>query len=290
MEYLDKRFSYLHAITNRLDIPSVYIPVNGKKVKFELLVSNGYVKFYTYKGRMYHVQQNRLQHLSSDWKFHFNVCEEDIPKAWQIITKILLNYTLKYVDNKTFDDLFLSMKAINTNLQKKWPKYMFGREITVYIYQYIKELNETEKGVEITGDNNEKKYLFYKKDEEQNFNFWLNFLIDCEKELSSSNIRFKKLDGAADGDLYIGKYASLRNESFTYDKNNDTQEYPTNDKGWNYNKQKMPFSWFEIFKLRQQLRNEENIYIKLYEKKYMILSLAMLIFFILLNKYINFII
>jgi hypothetical protein len=163
MEYLDKRFSYLHAITNRLDIPSVYIPVNGKKVKFELLVSNGYVKFYTYKGRMYHVQQNRLQHLSSDWKFHFNVCEEDIPKAWQIITKILLNYTLKYVDNKTFDDLFLSMKAINTNLQKNWPKYMVGREITVYIYQYIKELNETEKGVEITGIIMRKNIYFIKK-------------------------------------------------------------------------------------------------------------------------------
>ncbi len=288
MEYLDKRFSYLHAINNRYDIPAIYVPSNNKRVKFELLVSNGYVKFYTYKGRLYHIQQNRLQHLSPDWKFHFNVCEEDIPKAWDIITKILLSYTLKYSKNKTFDDLILSMKAINTNLQKNWPKDMFGREITVYIYQYTKELNETEKGVEITSDNNKDiKYFYYNKNEEENYDFWFNFLVEAEKELKANNIKCKKSDGCADGDLYIGKYSSLRNESFVYDNNTSQQEYPTNDKGWNYNKQKKPFSWVEIYKLRKKLRNEDNIYLKLYEKKYIILSFAILIFFLLINKIIH---
>ena len=70
------------------------------------------------------------------------------------------------------------------------------------------------------------------------------------------NIRTQKMNGAADGDLYLGKYCSLRNEELYYD------EYPPNETGWNATKEKLPFSIFQILLLRYYLLYKEGIIFK----------------------------
>ena len=100
MSILDKRFDYTYAITNRYEIPSQFIPIKNKKIKLELLVTNGFVKVYTYKGRIYHVKQNRDNHTVPDWKFHFNIKREDIPKSFNIISQTLLEHIIKNTEEK----------------------------------------------------------------------------------------------------------------------------------------------------------------------------------------------
>ena len=79
MNILDNRFDYTYAINHRLEIPNQFIQINSKKkIRIELLVTNGFVKIYTFKGRIYHVKQNIDNHTLPDWKFHFNVKPEEI--------------------------------------------------------------------------------------------------------------------------------------------------------------------------------------------------------------------
>jgi len=53
MNLLDKRFDYSYAVSHRYEIPNQFIQIKNKKIKLELLVTNGFVKIYTYKGRIY---------------------------------------------------------------------------------------------------------------------------------------------------------------------------------------------------------------------------------------------
>ena len=62
MNLLDKRFDYSYAISHRLEIPNIYIPIKNNKINLELLVTNGFVKLYTIKGRFYNVYQNNDNH------------------------------------------------------------------------------------------------------------------------------------------------------------------------------------------------------------------------------------
>ena len=261
MNLLDERFDYTYAITNRYLMPNIYIKIGNKKVRISLIVSNGFVKLYSIKGRVYWIQQMRRGALAPDWKIHFNINHDDIPKAWKIISESLLYHKIKHTkEQEIIDDIFVSMKAINTNLNKNFPQSMDGREITVYIYMYDELLNEDDgNGLEINCENEEgvyaKKEIKYRKNEEEKFDFWKEFLIDTEKKLLKEKIRTKKI-GAADGDLFLGKYCSLRNETFYFSK------YPENDKGWNATKKKMPFNFYQIFLLRYYLYYKDKFILK----------------------------
>ena len=52
----------------------------------------------------------------------------------------------------------------------------------------------------------------------------------------------KYLSVREDGDLNLGHYTSLRNESFTFNPLIKMKEYPPNEKGWNGTNQKCPFT------------------------------------------------
>ena len=58
MSILDKRFDYTYAVTHHLEIPNQFISIKDKKIRIELLITNGLVKIYTFKGRIYHIKQN----------------------------------------------------------------------------------------------------------------------------------------------------------------------------------------------------------------------------------------
>ena len=135
----DKRFDYSYAINHRLEIPNQYITIKSRKILIELLVTNGFVKLYTYKGRVYNISQNIDLHTIPDWKFHFNVKPECIPKSFNIISQTLLEHIIQNTQEKDIlEDLIISMKAYNINL---CTKMQAGREITLYIYTFDERLN-----------------------------------------------------------------------------------------------------------------------------------------------------
>lgn len=258
MNILKKEFDYSYAITHRYEIPNQYINIKNKKIKVELLVTNGFVKFYTYKGRIYGIMQNNDSHRIPDWKFHFNVCPEDIPKAFNIINETLLKHIINNTNEEDIiDDLVISVKAYNTNLATYMQK---GREITLYIYTYNKKLNEDKpEEFELDGENGEKYKISYvfRKNEERKFKFYYDLLIDIEQHLNKLKIKKTIKNGAADGDLWIGKYASLRNEAYCEGLNGGPV-YPPNDRGWNSTNQKMPFNYIQILMLRYALVYKET--------------------------------
>ena len=254
MNLLDKRFDYSYSISHRLEIPNIYIPIKNNKIKLELLVTNGFVKLYTIKGRLYNIYQNKDNHTLPDWKFHFNINVDDISKAWKPISETLLRHIINNTkEGDTKDDIILAMKAFNINLVDK-EDIQKGREITIYIYTYDKRLNEEIEEINYEDEKGNKKLVnnIYTKNEERNFKFYYDFLIDIEEQLNNLNIRQRIINGVADGDLWLGKYVSLRNESYYKDENGE-YIYPPNDKGWNSGKHKKPFNWIQILMIRFSL-------------------------------------
>ena len=110
------------------------------------------------------------------------------------------------------------------------------------------------------------KFTFTKKDE-KNFNFYYNLLTVIKKELNNANIRQRIENGVADGDLWLGKYISLRNEVYCKNEEDDYIYLP-NEKGWNSIKQKKSFNWIQIFFIRYSLvyknKNKNIIFIFIY--------------------------
>jgi hypothetical protein len=280
MNLLDKRFDYSYAISHRLEIPNIYIPIKNNKINLELLVTNGFVKLYTIKGRFYNVYQNNDNHTLPDWKFHFNINVQDIPKAWKLISETFLKHIINNTkEGEIMDDIIIAMKAFNTNLVDidSIPK---GREITIYIYIYDKRLNKDIEEINYQDEKGNKRLIknIYTKNEERNFKFYYDFLIDIEEQLNNLNIRQRVINGVADGDLWLGKYVSIRNESYYKDENGE-YIYPPDDKGWNSSKHKMPFNWIQIFMIRYSL-----IYKKKNKNSLFIIS-SLLFLFILITFY-----
>jgi len=134
-----------------------------------------------------------------------------------------------------------------------------GREITLYIYTYNEKLNDEPEELEVEDEKGEKRKITYifRKNEERNFKFYYDLLIDIEQQLNKIKIKKTIKNGAAVGDLWLGKYSSLRNEAYCKGKNGGLV-YPPNDKGFNSAKQKMPFSWYHIFMIRYALVYKES--------------------------------
>ena len=80
------------------------------------------------------------------------------------------------------------------------------------------------------------------------------------------------------GDLWLGNFSSLRNEAYIYINGNPT--YPPNSYGWNAAKQKMPFSWFEIWNLRRKINGVHyaNLWNKIKIILFVVVALLILIF------------
>lgn len=253
VKLLDNRYDYDYAIKHRLEISNTTFEINGEPYTIQLLVSNGFVKLYSLYGRVYWVSQVQTAiHQTPDWKIHFSVDEKSIRNTFNIVASCYIKTKQKFPKKgKTF---FFGMKAINIKLIS-WPKNMTGREVTVYIYKYDSRLNSGQPFTLFSDENtqlnsNEVKKVIYKKEDEEDNEFIFSFIKLAEKELFKNGI---KIQGCADGDLWLGNYSSLRNEAYVYINDNPT--YPPNSYGWNAAKQKVPFSWFEIWKLRSQINS-----------------------------------
>lgn len=253
VDLLDYHFDYDYAINNRYEISNKSIEINGEPYTIQLLVSNGFVKIYSLYGRIYWVSQSHTTiHQTPDWKIHFSVSEQEIRDTFNIVSACYIATKQKYPKKGT--TFFFAMKAINIKLSD-WPKKMSGREVTVYIYKYDERLNSGEPFSLFSDGNtqlnsNEIKKVVYKKEDEEDNEFIFTFIQLADKELLKKGI---KIHGCADGDLWLGNFSSLRNEA--YIPIDGTPTYPPNENGWNAAQQKMPFTWFEIWKLRRKINS-----------------------------------
>jgi hypothetical protein len=183
--------------------------------EYSAICNNGWIKLHTTKGKVYWLAQNELNHVTPDWKFHVSVVPEDIPRAWNLVTKIFLEMRCQ-------SGMKTAYLKENTNTAK-------GREITIYIYQYVKGYSSiSEIG---------KQYGLNLSDEHSE-NFWIRFFNKIEEILSINNIRS---NGLANGDKKLGKYTSLRNEAYVRLKNELV--YPPDNFGWNAARQSFPFNY-----------------------------------------------
>jgi hypothetical protein len=194
------------------------------KIDYTAICNNGFTKFYSNKCKAYWLSQNELSHLTPDWKFHVSVDYEDLPKAWDIIVKVLL-------ENKFRTGVKTVYLKENSMVRK-------GREITVYIYKYIEDYSHSPIAIEYS--------LSYS--DEHSEDFWLNIFKLIEGNLKENGIRS---NGLAVGDLKIGDYISLRNEAYIYSKIEGVHEYPPDIAGWNPANHDLPFNLARFIKRNQ---------------------------------------
>ena len=211
-----------------------------KTMQYEVLDNNGFLYLYTLRGRVYWVSQNLTTHTTADWKLHCSVIAEDIPKAWNILSKIFMESKCE-----------IGMKATTTG-ETFTKSTQRGRELTLYIYQYDERLRS---GImyeqsPITGHDlfigdplKEEEADFYLGPEWQGVydaNFWYDLIAKIESAFKAAGIRCN--GGTADGDLPLPhcQYVSLRNEAFVIEDKEKGLQYPSNSVGWNAAKHKNP--------------------------------------------------
>jgi hypothetical protein len=149
--------------------------------------------------------------------------------------------------------------GIKVNLGKKKHIYANGREITIYIFKYVKEYEN----LKIAKDAN------LSKNDEDSEEFWLNLIQEIQNLLIDNSI---KSNGLAKGDFPLNEYVSIRNESFV--KNNEgIYSIPSDDSGWNAAKQKSPFKISGYSET-----NEKNLNINLMFYSIVILIIGFLIY------------
>ena len=208
------KISYQYFIENRYIISELQI----ESLDYSAICNNGWIKLHTTKGKAYWLSQNEMGHLSPDWKFHVSVVHEDIPKAWNIVSKLFLEMRCR-------SGMKVSYLKENQTTAK-------GREITIYIFKYIPEYSQKS---EIAKD-----YLLNYADEHSE-DFWFKFFQKIEESLSIEKIRS---NGLAKGDKKLGNYVSIRNEAYIKIKNKDNldiDEYPPDSCGWNASGHSLPF-------------------------------------------------
>ncbi|KAH3758272.1 hypothetical protein Pelo_9981 [Pelomyxa schiedti] len=181
-----------------------------------------FVRLYTGMGHRYWIAQANAMYRTPDWKLHFSVLFDDIPKAWEIIAEVFIT-----------KGCLSGMKA---EIGKARPEFQRGREITVYIYRYSKayagarfthldddsdnhpQLPSPPSTSTPTTPTTPPKHLTLSDEYEQSPRFWLQFAQECETRLTENSI---KPAGLAQGDRRLvldsgieSNYCSYRNEAF----------------------------------------------------------------------------
>ncbi len=187
-------------------------------VEYGLLHTGGFVRVATDVCRVYYLAQNTTEHTTPDWKFHVSVCFADLPVAWDIIVKLFIE-----------SGCCSGMKMCLCNAENyfgHWSVGQYGREITIYIYQHMKQYKDL-----IVDD----PKLKLTRKLEHSPKFWKKLVQTIATALSNHNI---KTNGLADGDYPINKYVSIRNEAYV--KVGTELVYPPNNHGYNAANHKCP--------------------------------------------------
>lgn len=193
--------------------------------ELEIMHTGGFVRLYHIRCRLYWLIQNQYEHRTPDWKLHFSVELDDVPKAWNLLAALFMKF-----------QLHTGMKAYYAP-KETWRPGQRGREITVYLY--------THHSIYGTGPQPELAELG--PEHELSSERVSEFVLRAEELLAKHKIRPR---GCAAGDLKLGRYSSLRNEAFVAKKQEVSPskfttvfEYPSNQAGWNAQGHYCPLNW-----------------------------------------------
>jgi len=259
----DHLFSY----ETVLQSPKLMPRIQHKGVDYEIMHTGGFLRLYTYKCRVYWAAQNATNHLTPDWKIHFSIAPQDIPRAWNILA-------FTFLESGCHSGIKVVMRyETNGEKPEPWPLEQRGREITLYIFtmnsgysdffsisfpQKKKGNLHAARAQEQTHDraNGQPEEipienLELRRADEHSSEFWLDFVEIAERRLRAAGIRSNKDENnlaVAAGDFPLGEYASLRNEAFIpiwslQPHDGSTQlnpQYPPNEYGWNAAQHRIP--------------------------------------------------
>jgi hypothetical protein len=202
-------------------------------MEYEILHTGGFVRLCTERGRVYWLAQNSCEHTSPDWKIHFSILPRDVPRAWDIITEIFMSNGCDF-----------GMKAVASDALLSWPESQRGRELTVYIFQHCHAYADGGPMMDLCSPGTEHRF-WLGPEFQRGSDFWCDFVRQAEHALRMAGI--DSHGGAADGDLPLGKYASLRNEAFVAARVEMHGSaalpifiYPPNMSGWNAARHTVP--------------------------------------------------
>eukprot|EP00927_Polykrikos_kofoidii_P022377 TRINITY_DN20911_c0_g1_i1.p1 TRINITY_DN20911_c0_g1~~TRINITY_DN20911_c0_g1_i1.p1 ORF type:complete len:296 (+),score=11.28 TRINITY_DN20911_c0_g1_i1:52-888(+) len=206
-----------------------------RTMEYEILHTGGFVRLCTQRGRIYWLAQNEQDHRLPDWKLHFSVRPQHLPRAWDIISQLFLEVHCDF-----------GMKAVAREAIESWPEKQRGRELTVYIFQHS-ACGYIGGGPMIDCFDKGSEHEYWLGPEfERPSEFWSTFIDEAEERLSAAGVESHR--GVADGDLPLGRFTSIRNEAFVLEKprlqrvkNPRDQNsvhtcmyvYPPNSLGWN---------------------------------------------------------
>jgi hypothetical protein len=216
----DHKFSWNFLMVNPKSDHGV-VKGEFESISNRFLHTGGFARINTDRAKIYYYKQNETNHTTPDWKIHFSVNLEDIPKAWNIIAGVYIEHLLEF-----------GMKA---TVSENWPENQRGREITVYIFQHDKSYENTTE--------QEDAYLYLGPEKEVEDSTWISFITKTEFFLKKASVRSS---GCAYGDRPLPKchYASIRNEAFIKEMDDDGIKeyiYPPNYCGYNAAGHKNPF-------------------------------------------------
>merc|ERR1712224_1178171 len=92
-----------------------------RTMQYETLHTGGFLRLATERGRVYWLSQNSFEHRVPDWKLHFSIVPRDIPRAWDILSKLFMDLACDF-----------GMKVVSGDALCSWPDSQRGRELTVY--------------------------------------------------------------------------------------------------------------------------------------------------------------
>lgn len=198
-----------------------------RTMEYEILHTGGFVRLCTERGRVYWLAQNEHEHRLPDWKLHFSVLPRDVPRAWDVLSRLFVAEACDF-----------GMKAVAAEALATWPAKQRGRELTVYIFQHCAAYADGGPMMECCDPRSEHRF-WLGPEFERSGAFWRAFVLKAESMLEEAGV--ESHGGAATGDLPLGRYASLRNEAFVpgFEDALDGLRgppafvYPPNEAGWN---------------------------------------------------------
>lgn len=242
-------FSFEKAIQSRYEMPTVSVR-SYRTIEYHRLCTGGFNRICTERGRVYWLAQNENGHTTPDWKLHFSIAMDQLGLAWNILAALFLDHAC---------DIGMKVCVAEALGTGKWPESQRGREITVYMYVHDKAYDVGGPMADLAEQGEEYKF-WLSPEYECRGSFWRDFVREAERRLQAYGVRDR---GCADGDMPLGRYASLRNEAFvpwikeeTKSKLSSKQQmseqkqgcsrlyvpliYPLNESGWNARGQPAP--------------------------------------------------
>eukprot|EP00455_Lapot_gusevi_P043967 TRINITY_DN5432_c0_g2_i5.p1 TRINITY_DN5432_c0_g2~~TRINITY_DN5432_c0_g2_i5.p1 ORF type:complete len:251 (+),score=22.46 TRINITY_DN5432_c0_g2_i5:69-821(+) len=208
-----------------------------KTLEYNLLHTGGFLRLCTDRGRVYWVAQNEHEHTTPDWKIHFSCKLKDVPRAWNILACLFMQYHCEIGMKATIctEEELESKHAERDEADKSWPARQRGRELTVYIFFHDKHYGNGPMDDIAPPNTSHLYHLSMEFEAAYDSAFWFDFIRAAERRFLEAGI---ESNGVADGDLALPgcRYASLRNEAFVKvptERGTLEFQYPPNSSGWN---------------------------------------------------------